>query len=246
MAVDPSLPAVKLFTDGACSGNPGPGGWAYILRHPASGKEKEASGGLPETTNNQMELSAVIEGLRALKSRSRVEVVTDSSYVAKGAKEWLPGWKRNGWRRKEGNQLKPVKNVEFWQQLDALLAQHEVRFTLIKGHAGHVENERCDELAVAASMQFFGARRPQSAVAEDEADATASPNSSAAESSPLQPGSPCRKCNTPLERRIPKKRKPDAAYYYEWYLLCPGCGTMYMVEAAKRLGGGAKGPDSND
>jgi ribonuclease HI len=146
-----ALPFVQLFTDGACSGNPGPGGWGYILRHPASGKEKEASGGLAETTNNQMELQAVIEGLKALKSRSRVEVVTDSSYVAKGSSEWLPGWKRNGWQRKEGKSFKPVKNVEYWQALDQLLARHQVQFKLIKGHAGHAENERCDVLAVAAA-----------------------------------------------------------------------------------------------
>src|ERR671911_641352 len=102
MAPDPSIDrdVVQLYADGACSGNPGPGGWAYILRHPATGREKEASGGAALTTNNQMELSAVIEGLQALITRSRVEVITDSAYVAKGCSEWLPGWKRNGWRRK--------------------------------------------------------------------------------------------------------------------------------------------------
>src|SRR5579859_2336133 len=104
------LPFVRLFTDGACSGNPGPGGWAYILKHPASGKIVEVSGGQAETTNNQMELQALIEGLGALKRRSDVEVVTDSEYVAKGCREWLPGWKRNGWRRREGKSLKPLKN----------------------------------------------------------------------------------------------------------------------------------------
>ena len=150
----PVLPFVQLFTDGACSGNPGPGGWAFILKHPASGKEKEASGGLAETTNNQMELQALIEGLLALSSRSDVEVVTDSKYVAQGSAEWMPGWKRNGWRRREGGQFKPVKNVEFWQKLDELLAKHNVRFTVVKGHSGHPENERCDELAVAAVKKF--------------------------------------------------------------------------------------------
>lgn len=149
-----ALPFVQLYTDGACSGNPGPGGWGYILRHPASGKEREGSGGQAETTNNQMELMAVIEGLRALKSRSRVEIITDSKYVAQGASEWMPGWKRNGWRRREGKQFKPVKNVELWQQLDELLQRHDVRFTVVKGHSGHPENERCDELAVAESMKF--------------------------------------------------------------------------------------------
>lgn len=149
-----SLPSVQLFTDGACSGNPGPGGWAYLLRHPATGKEKEASGGAQLTTNNQMEMSAVIQGLLALSRRTRVEVITDSTYVAKGAIEWRPGWKKNGWRRKEKNSWKPVKNVELWQQLDELLERHDVHFTLIKGHSGHAENERCDELAVAAAAQF--------------------------------------------------------------------------------------------
>ena len=149
-----SLPFVQLFTDGACSGNPGPGGWAYILRHPASGSEREASGGLAQTTNNQMELSAVIHGLEALSRTSDVEVITDSAYVAKGAQEWLPGWKKNNWRRRERGSWKPVKNVEFWQRLDELLSRHKVRFTLVKGHSGHPENERCDELAVAAIAEL--------------------------------------------------------------------------------------------
>jgi ribonuclease HI len=151
-----ALPQVVLFTDGACKGNPGPGGWAYILRHPATGVEKEESGGARQTTNNQMELQAVIEGLRALKRRSAVNVITDSVYVAKGSREWLPGWKRNGWRRREKNRWVPVKNVELWQAIDDLLARHDVRFTTIAGHSGHVENERCDELAVAAAQKQMG------------------------------------------------------------------------------------------
>ncbi|WP_417847990.1 ribonuclease HI [Thalassoglobus sp.] len=150
----PKRPFVQLFTDGACSGNPGPGGWGYILRHPATGSEKEGSGGDRETTNNQMELMAVISGLEALSRSSAVEVITDSVYVAKGSKEWMPNWKKNGWQRREGKKLKPVKNVELWQRLDNLLAQHEVRFTVVKGHSGHPENERCDELAVAATQSF--------------------------------------------------------------------------------------------
>ncbi len=149
-----SLPVVKLFTDGACSGNPGPGGWAYILEHPASGSRREASGGAPLTTNNQMELQGLIEGLSALKSTSKVEVVTDSQYVAKGSHEWMPGWKRNGWMRKEQGKLKPLKNVELWQKLDELLSKHKVTFTVVKGHSGHAENDRCDELAVEAARQF--------------------------------------------------------------------------------------------
>jgi len=149
-----SPPEVLLFTDGACSGNPGPGGWACILRHTASGAEKELSGGLVETTNNQMELQAVISGLEALTRRTSVEVVTDSTYVAKGSMEWMPNWKRNGWRRREGKQWKPLLNVEYWQKLDELLTRHQVRFKLVRGHTGHPENERCDELAVAEAAKF--------------------------------------------------------------------------------------------
>jgi ribonuclease HI len=151
-----TLPFVQLFTDGACRGNPGPGGWGCILRHPASGTEKELSGGEILTTNNQMELQAVISGLEALKSRSEVEVVTDSSYVAQGCESWLAGWKKNGWRRREGSSWKPVKNVEHWKKLDALLTAHRVRFIHVRGHMGHPENERCDELAVAAALAVAG------------------------------------------------------------------------------------------
>ena len=150
-----ALPFVRLFTDGACKGNPGPGGWGCILRHPATGAEKELSGGLALSTNNQMEMQAVISGLSALKAPSEVEVVTDSTYVAKGCAEWMAGWKRNGWKRKEGTSWKPVKNVELWQQLDELLKRHTVRFQLVRGHTGHPENERCDELAVEAALKFF-------------------------------------------------------------------------------------------
>jgi len=138
---------VILFTDGACSGNPGPGGWGYILRHPKSGKEIERFGGEPNTTNNRMELTAVIEGLKALTRSTSIELVSDSKYVLQGLGEWMSDWKKRGWKRKEGNQLKPVKNVELWQELDVLISRHRVRLTYVKGHAGHPENERCDELA---------------------------------------------------------------------------------------------------
>jgi ribonuclease HI len=149
----PERPRVILFTDGACSGNPGPGGWAYILRHAASGKEKSASGGAVRTTNNRMELSAVIEGLKALTRPAHVRVVTDSQYVSRGMSEWLPGWKRNNWRRGKKAGAKPVKNVELWQALDALCGEHEVEFEHVRGHAGHPENEACDQMAVAAAEQ---------------------------------------------------------------------------------------------
>ena len=145
---------VTLFTDGACSGNPGPGGWAFLLRHPASGKELERAGAARETTNNRMELTAVIRGLEALKRPARVELVSDSVYVGKGLTEWLPKWKANGWRRREGKRWVEIKNEDLWRRLDELLAEHHVRFTFVRGHAGHPENERCDTLAVAAYQKF--------------------------------------------------------------------------------------------
>ena len=143
-------PEVHLFTDGACSGNPGPGGWAFVLRHLASGKEMEQSGYQADTTNNQMELRAVIEGLRMLKRSCQVEIFTDSVYVGKGITDWMAKWKSNGWRRREGKSWKPVKNVELWQLLDEQLGSHSVKYTRVAGHSGHPENERCDELAVQA------------------------------------------------------------------------------------------------
>ena len=148
-------PEVILFTDGACSGNPGPGGWAYILRHLGTGKNKEASGADLTTTNNQMELMAVIQGLQTLQRPTVVKVVTDSSYVEKGLSEWMHRWKNNHWRRKTSSGYKAVKNVEFWQELDRLDRLHTIVLERVKGHAGHPENERCDELAVAAYRELM-------------------------------------------------------------------------------------------
>ena len=150
-----TLPCVQLFTDGGCSGNPGPGGWAFIMRHLASDKEMEGSGGDPESTNNAMELTAVIRGLEALKMRCHVEILTDSVYVGKGLTEWMSKWKENGWRRKEGGKLKPVKNEALWRCLDQLASQHEIVYTRVAGHSGHPENDRCDSLAVAAYQKYL-------------------------------------------------------------------------------------------
>ena len=152
---DGSLPEVQLFTDGACSGNPGPGGWAFILKHPQSTKELESSGGEPDTTNNRMELTAVVRGLEALKKPSHVKLLTDSVYVGKGLSEWLAKWKANGWRRREGTQWKEVKNEDLWRKLDQLIANHQIKYVRVAGHSGHPENDRCDELAVAAYQQYL-------------------------------------------------------------------------------------------
>lgn len=146
---------VILYTDGACSRNPGPGGWAFILRHVPTGKTVEVSGAKPDTTNNQMELQALIEGLRHLTRPTHIHVVTDSSYVKQGLTEWMENWKRRGWKRKTKNGLKPVKNVELWKELDELSQRHHVSFELVRGHTGHPENERCDELAVEAYKKLI-------------------------------------------------------------------------------------------
>ena len=138
---------LKAFTDGACSGNPGPGGWGVVLQAINAGeivKERELSGGADETTNNQMELMAAISALETLDRASTITVVTDSSYVKDGVSTWIHGWKRNGWKTAA---KKPVKNVELWQRLDAAQARHNVTWEWVKGHAGHPENERADALA---------------------------------------------------------------------------------------------------
>ncbi len=132
---------IEIFTDGACSGNPGPGGWGAILRW--NGHEKELSGGEAETTNNRMEMMAVIKALEAVKRRSKIKLYTDSTYVQKGVTEWMKGWKAKGWPKK-------IKNQDLWLRIDVLVAKHDITFHWVRGHDGHPENERADALAVAA------------------------------------------------------------------------------------------------
>ena len=147
-------PHVIIYTDGACSGNPGPGGWGVILMSGAH--RKELCGGEAETTNNRMELLAAITALEALKRPSRVDLHTDSEYVKNGISQWIHGWKRNGWRT---SAKQPVKNAELWQRLDAAQARHEVHWHWVRGHGGHPENERADELAREGMAQFQSKRR---------------------------------------------------------------------------------------
>jgi ribonuclease HI len=137
---------IQLITDGACIGNPGPGGWACILRY--KGHTREFSGYEPSTTNNRMELRAAIEGFRALREPCEVEVVTDSEYVKNGITTWIHGWKRNGWKTAS---KKPVVNQDLWNELDQIASTHKVRWTWTKGHADHEDNNRCDELATRAA-----------------------------------------------------------------------------------------------
>ncbi len=142
---------VELYADGACLGNPGPGGWGFLLRvhTPEGPKEKEGSGFEAATTNNRMEILAVIRGLESLARPCKVHLVSDSQYVVKGLGEWLPGWKRKGWRKADGQ---PVLNAELWQRLDELARIHDIRPRWVKGHAGHPENERVDQLAREAAQ----------------------------------------------------------------------------------------------
>ncbi len=147
-------PVVQIYTDGACSGNPGPGGWAALLRW--NGKEKTLCGGEPLTTNNRMELMAVIAALEALKRPMPVVITTDSQYVMKGLTEWLPGWKRRGWRNAAGQ---PVANQDLWQRLEAALAGHRVQWQWVRGHAGHPENEQVDRLARAEIERMRGGQK---------------------------------------------------------------------------------------
>ena len=144
---------VVIYTDGACSGNPGPGGWGAILTYGAH--EKELKGGEPHTTNNRMELMAAIAALEALKKPCVVDLTTDSQYVRQGITAWIHGWKKNGWKRKEKGKLVELKNAELWKKLDELIAQHRFKFTRVAGHSGHPDNDRCDELAVAAYQQYL-------------------------------------------------------------------------------------------
>lgn len=139
--------SVTLITDGSCLGNPGPGGWAALLRY--GEHSRELSGAAPETTNNRMEMTAVLEGLSALREPCRVTIEIDSEYVKKGITEWMAGWKRRGWKTAS---KQPVKNQDLWRSLDEAVARHDVRWRWVQGHAGHADNNRCDELARAAAM----------------------------------------------------------------------------------------------
>ncbi|MEX2616861.1 MAG: ribonuclease HI [Alphaproteobacteria bacterium] len=150
---DNSTDRIEIFTDGACSGNPGPGGWGAILRY--RGTEKELNGGEAETTNNRMEMLAAIMALEAIKRPVRAVIHTDSTYLRDGITKWIHAWKKNGWKTAS---RKPVRNVDLWQRLEAAIEDHEVEWRWVRGHAGHPENERADELAREAARAFGGRR----------------------------------------------------------------------------------------
>ena len=225
------LKEVQLFTDGAAEPNPGPAGIGYILR--MGDKEKEFSQGYIESTNNRMELRAVIAGLEKLTKKVRLTVFSDSKYVVDAVeKGWLLNWQKLGWRRKEG----PLKNADLWARLSELLEQHEVEFEWVRGHSGHTENERCDQLAVAAAKSF---ERIQDEGYLDEIIPESTSEMAYTKSGKLKmekEGDLCRKCQTPVRKHIPQKKhlQPDQTIYYEYILVCPGCETVYNPEAAMR------------
>ena len=227
---------VTIYTDGGCLGNPGPGGYGAVLLY---GKHrKELAAGYRLTTNNRMELLAAIVGLETLKTPCRVHLHTDSRYliqVAKGAARW----QKNGWRRNPG---KPglAANSDLLERLLVATQPHQVTYQWVKGHADVTENERCDQLATEAAKkearlidEVFEREHPDAIVARP-ADLKLPVNLPKGKIERV--GQPCRKCGCAVEKREPKRQlKPGQSYYYEYYLACPGCRTIYMVEAAKRM-----------
>ncbi len=215
---------VIIYTDGGCDPNPGPGGYGVVLIFGNS--RKELSGGYRLTTNNRMELIAAIKGLEALKEPCNVQLYSDSEYLVKAMTlGWVDKWKVRGWYRK-GTKL--AANHDLWQRLDTLCQGHQVTFIWVKGHANVRENERCDQLAMEAQK---GDNLQTDTFYENMLLGMVDLPSPIG----IQEGQPCRKCGTPLIKKVPKRKyKPGQAFYYAYYLHCPGCDTNYQVEEAKR------------
>lgn len=239
--------SVTIYTDGGCDPNPGPGGYGVVLLYGRA--RKELSGGFRRTTNNRMEICAAIRALECLKHPCIVTLYSDSQYVVNAmTKGWALRWQAKSWRRKSTR----VPNSDLWQKLLDLCTQHTVDFRWVRGHNGNPENERCDQLATAALQApdlpedegyspDQSDEEPALLLASPEAlpnpDAPAEqPESRPASSGKItHEGQPCRKCATAVIRRTPRKApKPNQDYYYEYYLYCPACHTMYMLDEAKR------------
>lgn len=226
---------VTIYTDGAAVPNPGAGGYGVVLRF--GNYCKELSGGFRLTTNNRMELMAVIVGLEALKEPCQVTLHSDSQYIVNAVTSRAAfRWRAHGWTTNPGR-TKPAKNHDLWERLLAAYERHEVELVWVKGHAGIADNERCDALAMAACRRHdlppdpgFKGSEPSVTVAGVVAGVDTPQTKVVAE------GQPCRKCGTPVVKRTPKKKTPQPrqSYYFAWYLYCPGCKAMYMVEEAKR------------
>ncbi|MDO7170550.1 ribonuclease HI [Mariniflexile sp. AS56] len=229
------IPNIDLFSDGGAEPNPGKGGFGVILSY--KGRSKEFYQGYQLTTNNRMELMGVIFGLEQLKTKSNVEVYTDSKYVVNGiTKGWAEKWKKNNWYRKKN--AKAV-NSDLWEQLLNIIAKHQVNFNWVKGHDGHIENEKCDQLANKAlnsNNLLEDQGYEPSGVIEEQPNETFKSTNLSSKNKILNEGDSCRKCNTTVIKKTPKSKKvkPDQTYYFEYYLFCPTCKTMYFVEEAKR------------
>jgi len=216
-----TLPHVEIYTDGGCDPNPGPGGYGVVLIHPK--KRAELSGGFRRTTNNRMEICAAIQGLGLLRQPCRVTLYSDSQYLVKAMMEgWVKNWRKRGWWRTSKER---PENVDLWQRLAALCEVHQVEFRWVRGHAGHPENERCDQLAMTAL------RQPNLPVDEGYEN---KPEVEGGRPPLTQEGQPCRKCDTPVVKQT-ARRKPGRGYYYEYYLWCPKCHATYEVEEARRV-----------
>ena len=234
-----SKPTVTIYTDGAAEPNPGPGGYGVVL---ISGKHRrELSGGFQLTTNNRMELLAVIVGLEALTKPCDVTVYSDSKYIVDSYQNGAAAkWRANNWFRTKNSK---AKNSDLWKRLLDACAQHTVTLSWVPGHKGIEENERCDQLAVAAAQSPVqevdeGYEPPEGHATLPTMRPAIRPTTPGTPTvTHTEPGEPCRKCGTPLIRRESKRKKANEqrAYVFDWYLYCPGCATMYMVEAAKRM-----------
>jgi len=244
---NPPLSHVVIYTDGAAEPNPGPGGYGVVL---ISGKHrKELSAGFQRTTNNRMELMGVIVGLESLTKPCRVTLYSDSKYVVDSVERGsVQKWSKNNWYRTKSDK---AKNADLWARFLAIYSQHQVRFKWVKGHAGVPENERCDVLAVAAAQSYdtlpdegyireilaSGGKTPTANLLSSRTVLTPGATLAASNVTHKEAGEPCRKCGTPIVKKPTKAKapKPGQSYYFEWYLRCPGCNTMYMVDEAKRM-----------
>ena len=214
-------PHVEIYTDGGCEPNPGKGGYGVVLLHPK--KRAEASGGFRLTTNNRMEIYAAIAGLELLKQPCRVTLYSDSQYLVNAImKGWAVKWRKQDWWR---TNTERAVNIDLWTRLLPLCETHEVELRWVKGHAGNVENERCDQLSEAAL------RVPNLPADEGYEN---KPESAGIRPPLTHEGEPCRKCSTPVIKQVGRK-KPKRDSYYEYFLLCPRCQTSYQVESARRM-----------
>ncbi len=226
---------ITIYTDGGCKPNPGPGGYGVVLLY--DGNIRELSGGFRRTTNNRMEIIAVIKGLEAVDGSGRVKLYSDSQYVVRAITlGWAEKWRANGWTRDR----EPVPNRDLWERLLELLKKHQVELEWVRGHAGKKYNERCDELATQARQKRplpidEGYEKATQRDAGESPEAKGMQGQAVSNAKITNEGQPCRKCGTPVVKKIPKRKlKADQAYYFDYYLECPNCRTMYMVEEAKR------------